>query len=53
MEEKVEKRSRRVDSIKELGKDDLESQLKSLTKGSASSDLEALKAEMGLNKKEE
>jgi phage shock protein A len=53
MEEKVESRSRRVDAVKELGKNDLESQLRDLNKGSASADLEALRAEMGLSNKEQ
>lgn len=50
MEEKIEKRSLRVDALKELGTDDLEKQLRDLNKHNASADLEALKREMGLTK---
>lgn len=48
MEEKVEQRSRKIEAMKELGKDPLEEELKALKTSNVSAELEQLKKEMGI-----
>lgn len=50
MEAKVEKRSNRVEAIKEIEGEDLRKQVRDLNKVNASSELDKLRAEMGLTK---